>query len=150
MRGLDSIDRNIIRQLQLNARISNKDLAEAVGLSPSACLRRLTSIEKQGYIRGYTALLGQGEDNDGITVIINITLERQAEDYLSRFEAAIRKFPEIQECFLMAGGLDYMLRIELDSAHEFERVHKDILSKLPGVARIQSSFSIRNVLKARP
>jgi DNA-binding Lrp family transcriptional regulator len=148
--GIDAIDRNIMRQLQLDARMSNTRLAEAVGLSPSACLRRIAALEREGYILGYTAVLGQSDDKDGIAVIINITLERQTEEHLNRFEAAIRKFPEIQECFLMTGGSDYLLKLEVENAHDFERIHKEILAKLPGVARIHSSFSIRNVLKTRP
>ncbi|MBL0375245.1 Lrp/AsnC family transcriptional regulator [Rhizobium sp. KVB221] len=150
MSRLDTIDRNIIRQLQLNARVSNTKLAAEVGLSPSACLRRISILEEQGYIRGYTALVGQTDGADAIAVIINITLERQTEEHLNRFEAAIRKYPEIQECYLMTGGSDYLLRVEVESAGEFERIHKEILSALPGVARIHSSFSIRNVLKVRP
>lgn len=149
MNGIDAMDRAIMRQLQLNARISNAGLAAAVGLSASACLRRVAQLEKQGYIRGYTAILGQSEKDDGIAVIINITLDRQTEHHLDRFEAAIRKYPEIQECFLMTGGSDYLLKLEVDNAHDFERIHKEILAKLPGVARIHSSFSIRNVLKTR-
>nr|WP_156533643.1 Lrp/AsnC family transcriptional regulator [Agrobacterium vitis] len=147
--GIDAIDRAIMRQLQLNARISNASLAAAVGLSASACLRRVALLEKQGYISGYTAILGKSDKDDGIAVIINITLDRQTEDHLNRFEAAIRKYPEIQECFLMTGGSDYLLKLEVESAHDFERIHKEILAKLPGVARIHSSFSIRNVLKTR-
>ena len=146
---MDKIDRNIVRQLQLNARVTNTKLAAEVGLSPSACLRRIGLLEKKGYIRGYTALLGQADEADAIAVIINITLERQTEEHLNRFEAAIRRYPEIQECFLMTGGSDYLLRVEVESAGDFERIHKEILSTLPGVARIHSSFSIRNVLKAR-
>ncbi|MCX5517571.1 Lrp/AsnC family transcriptional regulator [Kaistia defluvii] len=148
MSGLDAIDRNIIRLLRLNARISNAKLAEAVGLSPSACLRRVNILEQTGIIRGYTALVGTGAE-EGIAVIVQITLDRQTEEYLNRFEAAVRKYPEIRECFLMTGGSDYFLRVEVDGAANFERVHKEILSALPGVARIHSSFAIRNVLSSR-
>jgi len=148
MSGLDAIDRNIIRLLRLNARISNAKLAEAVGLSPSACLRRVNILEQSGVIRGYTALVGTGAE-EGIAVIVQITLDRQTEEYLNRFEAAVRKYPEIRECFLMTGGSDYFLRVEVDGAANFERVHKEILSALPGVARIHSSFAIRNVLSSR-
>lgn len=148
MSGLDTIDRNIIRLLRLNARISNAKLAEAVGLSPSACLRRVNILEQTEIIRGYTALVGTGAE-EGIAVIVQITLDRQTEEYLNRFEAAVRKYPEIRECFLMTGGSDYFLRVEVDGAANFERVHKEILSALPGVARIHSSFAIRNVLSSR-
>ena len=149
MPALDATDRNILRLLRLDARMSNAKLAAEVGLSPSACLRRIKIMEKTGVIRGYTALLDTSNADAMIAVIINITLERQTEDYLDRFEAAVRRHPEIRECFLMTGGSDYLLRIEVANAGEFERIHKEILSALPGVLRIHSSFSIRNVLATR-
>ncbi|MGE7370871.1 Lrp/AsnC family transcriptional regulator [Neorhizobium sp. NPDC001467] len=149
MSALDATDRDIIRLLRLNARMSNARIAAEVGLSPSACLRRIGLLEKAGVIKGYTALIESAGGNT-LAVIINITLERQTEDHLNRFEAAIRKYPEIRECFLMTGDSDYLLRVEVESALEFERIHKEILSALPGVLRIHSSFSIRNVLATRP
>ncbi|NTF44914.1 Lrp/AsnC family transcriptional regulator [Rhizobium rhizogenes] len=150
MTALDAIDRNILRLLRLDARVSNASLASEVGLSPSACLRRIKLMEQAGVIRGYTALVDTSQAETAIAVIINITLERQTEDHLDRFEAAVRKHPEIRECFLMTGGSDYLLRVEVATAGDFERIHKDILSTLPGVLRIHSSFSIRNVLATRP
>ncbi|MBY5324244.1 MULTISPECIES: Lrp/AsnC family transcriptional regulator [Rhizobium] len=149
MPALDAIDRNILRLLRLDARMSNAKLAAEIGLSPSACLRRIKIMEKSGVIRGYTVLVDTGNADEMIAVIINITLERQTEDYLDRFEAAVRRHPEIRECFLMTGGSDYLLRVEVANAGEFERIHKEILSTLPGVLRIHSSFSIRNVLATR-
>ena len=150
MPSLDAIDRNIIRLLRLNARTSNAKLAEDVGLSPSACMRRIRIMEEAGIIRGYTALVDTSNVESSIAVIINITLERQTEEHLDRFEAAVRKHPEIRECFLMTGGSDYLLRVEVANAGDFERIHKEILSTLPGVLRIHSSFSIRNVLATKP
>lgn len=150
MAALDAIDRNILRLLRLDARVSNARLAGEVGLSPSACLRRIKLMEQAGVIRGYTALVDTSQAETAIAVIINITLERQTEDHLDRFEAAVRKHPEIRECFLMTGGSDYLLRVEVANPGDFERIHKDILSTLPGVLRIHSSFSIRNVLATRP
>jgi DNA-binding Lrp family transcriptional regulator len=149
MSALDTIDRNILRLLRLDARISNAKLAEAVGLSPSACLRRMKLMEKDGVIKGYTTIIDTSNAEASIAVLINITLERQTEDHLDRFEAAVRRYPEIRECFLMTGGSDYFLRVEVASAGEFERIHRDILAKLPGVLRINSSFSIRNVLVSK-
>ncbi|MBY3446730.1 Lrp/AsnC family transcriptional regulator [Rhizobium laguerreae] len=149
MPALDAIDRNILRLLRLDARMSNAKLAAQIGLSPSACLRRIKIMEKLGVIRGYTVLVDTGNADEMIAVIINITLERQTEDYLDRLEAAVRRHPEIRECFLMTGGSDYLLRVEVANAGEFERIHKEILSTLPGVLRIHSSFSIRNVLATR-
>ncbi|MGN6774714.1 Lrp/AsnC family transcriptional regulator [Rhizobium sp.] len=150
MAALDAIDRNILRLLRLDARVSNAKLASEEGLSPSACLRRIKLMEQAGVIRGYTALVDTSQAEASIAVIINITLERQTEEHLDRFEAAVRKHPEIKECFLMTGGSDYLLRVEVANPGDFERIHKDILSTMPGVLRIHSSFSIRNVLATRP
>lgn len=150
MTALDAIDRNILKLLRIDARKSNAALAAEVGLSPSACLRRIRIMEQAGVIRGYTAIVDTASTDATIAVIINITLERQTEDYLDRFEAAARRHPEIQECYLMTGGSDYLLRVEVASAGAFERIHKEILSTMPGVLRIHSSFSIRNVLAMRP
>ncbi len=146
MSSLDATDRQIIRLLRLNARISNARLAAEIGLSPSACLRRVDILERDGIIRGYTALTSGLAGGEVISVIVQITLDRQTEDFLNRFENAVRRYPEIRECYLMTGGSDYFLRCEAESAGDFERIHKEILSKLPGVSRIHSSFAIRNVL----
>ncbi len=149
MASLDAIDHHIIRVLRRNARVSNAKLAAEVGLSPSACLRRVHMLEQEGAIRGYTAIVGSGTDDEGIAVIIQITLERQTEEYFRRFETAVRRHSEIRQCYLMTGGADYLLRVNVENAGDFERIHKDILSVLPGVSRIHSSFSIRNVLAPR-
>ncbi len=149
MTPVDAIDRNILRLLRVNARMSNAQIAAEVGLSPSACLRRIKLLEAAGIIRGYTAMVETGVGGQGIAVLINITLERQTADFLNRFEAAVRRQPEIQECYLMTGGSDYFLRVEVEDAGAFERIHKEILSSLPGVSRIHSSFSIKNVLATR-
>ncbi len=127
--------------------MSNADLAAAIGLSPSACLRRVRLLEEGGVIRGYTALI-EVEDRPGRTiVIVQITLERQTEDGLGRFEDAIRGCPEVRECYLMSGAADYLLRVEARDAADYERIHKEQLSRMPGVARIQSSFAIRAVVR---
>lgn len=148
MPSLDTLDRQIVNQLRHDGRISNVDLAAKVGLSPSACLRRVRMLEEQGTIRGYAAIVEGPDTGTGIVVIVQITLERQTEQFLNRFEAAVRKHPEIRECYLMTGIADYLIQVEADSAGAYEAVHKDVLSRLPGVARIQSSFTIRRVLPA--
>ncbi len=149
MATLDAIDRNILRLLKTDARMSNARIAAEVGLSPSACLRRIKIMEDSGAIQGYTVLADTPDLHSEVSVIVNITLERQTEDHLDRFEAAVRRHPEIRECFLMSGGSDYMLRVNVASASEFERLHKVVLSALPGVTRIYSSFALRNVLARR-
>lgn len=126
--------------------MTNAALAEKVGLSQSACLRRLRLLEHSGVIRGYTAIIAEPEARETVTVIVQITLDRQTEEHLSRFEAAVRRVPEVRECYLMTGMSDYLLRLEARDAPDYERIHKEELSRLPGVARIQSSFAIRRVL----
>lgn len=148
MPDLDAVDRQILQLLRLNARMSNAALAKEVGRSPSACLRRIKLMEEAGILRGYTAIVDTASAASPITVIINITLDRQTEDHLDRFEAAVRKSPDILECYLMTGGSDYLLRVEVGDASQFERIHRDVLARLPGVQRINSSFSIRDVLAA--
>jgi len=147
--ALDAIDRNLIRLLRLDGRRPNSELAAEVGLSPSACLRRIKLLEARGVIRGYTAIIADPAEDEGVVAIVRITLERQTEEYLNRFEAAVRRYPEIQECFLMTGDVDYVLRASAGSAAAYESIHTDILSRLPGVTRIHSSIAMRNVLHPR-
>lgn len=142
----DEIDRKLIRLLQQDARTSNKALSDAVGLSQSSCLRRLRLLEDSGVIEGYTAVLGGEAADTGIAIIVNITLEKQTEAFIGRFEAAVRQCPEIKECYLMTGEADYFLRVQVGNPAEFERIHTEVLAAMPGVQRIHSSFAIRNVL----
>ena len=146
---LDSLDRSLIRLLRLNGRRPNSELAAEVGLSPSACLRRIRILEESGVIQGYTAVIAGPEEDGGIIAIVRLTLEKQTEEYFRRFEAAVREHPEIEECFLMTGDADYILRASATSAAAYEAIHTNILSRLPGVARIHSSFAMRNVLQQR-
>jgi DNA-binding Lrp family transcriptional regulator len=147
MHALDETDRAILRHLRADGRMSNSALAEAVGLSPSACLRRVRLLEYRGVIRGYTAVLAEQPAREGVVVIVQITLERQTEASMRRFEEAVRRCPEVRECYLMTGMSDYLLRVEARDAADYERIHKDALSRMPGVARIQSSFAIRSVVR---
>lgn len=149
MPSLDDADLRILRALRQDGRMTNAALAEAVGLSPSACLRRLRLLERSGVIRGYTAIIEEPGARDTVTVIVQITLDRQTEEHLARFEASVRRLPEVRECYLMTGMSDYLLRVEVRDAADYERIHKEQLSRLPGVARIQSSFAIRRVIGSR-
>ena len=146
MPQLDQIDRKIIGCLRRDGRMPNNALAEAVGLSPSACLRRVRNLEDTKVIRGYTALVSAVPEHEAVVAIVRITLEAQTEDHLNRFEEAVRRHPEIVECFLMTGDEDYILRTSARSPAAYEAIHKEVLSRLPGVARIHSSFAIRSVL----
>ncbi len=149
MPNLDDADLRILRALRQDGRMTNAALAEAVGLSQSACLRRLRLLERSGVIRGYTAIIDEPAERETVTVIVQITLDRQTEEHLSRFEAAVRRLPEVRECYLMTGMSDYLLRVEARDAADYERIHKEQLSRLPGVQRIQSAFAIRSVIRGR-
>ena len=144
---LDRIDYRIILALQEDGRLSNVQLAERIGLSPSACLRRVQILEENGIITGYAALIDAAAFGRTSHIIVAITLDRQSEDYLSAFEDAVAECPDVMECYLMAGDADYVLRLVAKDAADYERIHKEHLSRLPGVARIQSSFALRQVVR---
>jgi DNA-binding Lrp family transcriptional regulator len=146
MRPLDAIDRKIVQLLQQDGRLPNAKLAAAVELSPSSCLRRLRMLERDGVIRGYTALIAADEP-DRATVVVEIVLERQTAESMTRFENAVRRCPEVRECYLMSGTSDYLLRVEARDTADYERIHSEQLSRLPGVARVKSSFAIRKVTR---
>lgn len=142
MQSLDEADRRILTSLRLDARMTNSALAARVGLSPSACLRRVRLLEKSGVIRGYTAIVSGAAPEEGTIAIVQIALDRQTEEYLVRFEAALRQHPEIQEWYLMTGHGDYLLRVQIAGIDDYGAFHRDILSRLPGVSRITSSFAM--------
>ena len=146
---LDRIDRAILRILQSEARISNSELAERVNLSESACLRRMRALETSGLIEGYTAVINQQRAGCPVNVFVNITLDRQDETDLRRFEEAVRKITEVMECYLMTGDFDYAVRVVVADTADFERLHSKHLTRLPGVARVHSSFALRTVQKSR-
>ena len=147
--NLDPKDRAILRLLQVNARLTHAELGEAVGLSPSACHRRIKLLEAEGHIQAYTIVLGRQVDTaQKITMIVQVTLERQTDEYLARFERAVRNCPEVKECFLVAGSFDYWLRVDAESAAIYERLHSDVLSRLPGVTRIHSNLAMRDAMGA--
>jgi DNA-binding Lrp family transcriptional regulator len=145
MAELDTIDRHMIRLLQQDGRMSNAELADRVGLSASACLRRLRQLESDGVIRGYTAIIAEEAAEAPMTVMVEIVLERQTADHMNRFETAVRRLPEVRECYLMSGSFDYLLRIESRDAADYERIHRELLARLPAVSRIKSSFTMRAI-----
>jgi Lrp/AsnC family transcriptional regulator, leucine-responsive regulatory protein len=146
---LDRYDRAIVHALQMDGRITNSQLADSVSLSESACLRRVRALEEAGFIEGYTALINQKKAGCPVNVFVNITLERQEQAHLHAFEDAARKVPEVMECYLMSGEYDYLLRVVLADTADFERLHSQHLTRLPNVARVQSSFALRTVQKSR-
>jgi len=143
---LDAIDRRILTAIQTNARMRNVDLAEAVGLSASPCLRRVKRLEDAGVIRDYVTLVDQQAVGLPVSIFISVTLERQVEKALEEFEATIRSWPEVMECYLMTGDADYLLRVVTADLSAYERFLMDRLTRVTGVAAIKSSFSLKQVV----
>lgn len=142
---LDAIDRKILARLQDDARIANTDLSEAVGLSPAPCLRRVRALEEEGVIRKHVTLLDPAAVGLSVSVFVNVSLERQVEKALQRFESAILTRPEVMECYLMTGDADYLLRVVCADLFAYERFLLDHLTQIPGVAAIRSSFALKQV-----
>ncbi|MBY5971344.1 Leucine-responsive regulatory protein [Pseudooceanicola marinus] len=143
----DQLDRSILRVLQKSGRISNAELSEKVGLSQSACHRRVQRLEAEGYIRDYVALLNARKMQLATTVFVEIGLSGQADELLEAFETAVARVPEVLEVHLMAGTADYLLKVVAESSEDFARIHRQSLARLPGVQRMQSSFALRTVFK---
>ena len=142
---LDPIDRKIVHQLQKNARISNVELADAVGLSPSPCLRRVRTLEEAGVIKGYVALVDPSVIGMQMNIFVRVSLERQIDEVLEKFEQAVSRCPEVMECYLMSGDTDYHLRVVVPDLEAYERFLKTHLTRMPGVASIKSSFALKQV-----
>ncbi|MCO5734016.1 Lrp/AsnC family transcriptional regulator [Rhizobium sp. SSA_523] len=146
MTSLDATDRAILRALQTNGRMSNAELAQKVGLSASACSRRLDSLETSGVISGYHARLSHKAMDYKMMVIVHISLSGQFAKTLSEFEAAVKLCPNVLVCYLMSGEYDYILRVAAKDLEDYERIHRDWLSALPHVVKINSSFALREVI----
>jgi Lrp/AsnC family transcriptional regulator, leucine-responsive regulatory protein len=147
--ALDRYDRALLQVLQREGRITNSELAARVHLSESACLRRVRALEAAGLIEGYAAVINQQRAGCPLDVFVSITLERQERADLRAFEDAVRRVPEVMECYLMSGEYDYLVRVVVADTADFERVHSQHLTSLPHVARVHSSFALRTVQKSR-
>jgi DNA-binding Lrp family transcriptional regulator len=142
---IDDIDRSILNKLQKNGRLSNVQLATEVGLSESACLRRVKLLEDCGIIDRYVMLINQSTIGKPGNVFVRVTLDGQQREKLAAFEAEISKVAEVMECYLMSGDFDYLLRVITRDNDDYVRVHNKLTS-LSGVMRVQSSFAMKTVL----
>ncbi len=149
MTDLDSIDRKILAALQTDARQSMAAIGDAVGLSASACSRRFTRLQRAGRIVRFSAELSPELLDAATTVIVHVSLASQSESSLRAFETAVGRCREIVTCDLMAGGVDYTLRIAVRDLADYERLHREVLSALPGVARLESNFVLRPIVSRR-
>ncbi len=144
---LDAIDRAILRELQVEGRLSNLELAQRVHLSPSACLRRVNALENGGVIAQYVAIINpRAVGKHGVSFTI-INLETMNTPQLEAFEQAVRDQPEVLDCFYVAGSNDYLIRFAYRDAEDLERIHSDVLMRLPNVARMNSLLVLRTVKK---
>lgn len=145
---IDRTDRRILRELQLNGRVPNATLAERVGLSESACLRRVRALEERGVIERYAAVVNAAQLGFTVSFMIRITLKAQTDRDLHTFEEAVNRIAEVAECHLLTGEADFVLRVVARDAADFERLHSKVLTKLPGVARVDSSLVLRTVVRS--
>lgn len=146
---LDALDRAILAALLEDGRLSQVQLAERIPLSPTAIARRIRALEEGGIIKGYQARLDRKAMGLEMTVHIFISLQNQSEQRLEAFEAAVAASPSVIGCELMSGEDDYLLTVLARDLADYERIHKEELSRLPGVTRLRSSFVLRDV-KSQP
>jgi len=143
---LDELDRRILIELQSDGRITNQELSERIGLSPSPCLRRLRQLESEGVINRYVALVDPERVGLAVTAFVRVRLDSQDDRHLEQFESAVVEFPEVMECYLMTGEADYQLRVLVGSLGEFEEFLRRQLTRIPGVAQVTTSFALRPVI----
>jgi DNA-binding Lrp family transcriptional regulator len=141
----DALDKAILTALLADGRKSQVELSERVPLSPTAIARRIRALEDAGIIEGYQARISRQALGLQMLVVVQIGLKNQSEDLLAAFEAAAAKAPSVVSCYLMSGEDDYIITVLARDLEDFERIHKEQLSRLPGVARLRSSFVLREV-----
>lgn len=139
---MDEFDRRILRELEAEGRLTNAKLAERIGLSPSACLRRVQELESSGMIRGYRAVLDRSQLGAEITIFVMVGLSAQLASDARAFEAAMEAADEVRECHNITGAVEYLLRVEVDSLESYKAFHGDVLGVLPQVASITSHICL--------
>lgn len=148
--ALDDTDRAILRELQTDSRITNQDLADRVGLSPSPCLRRVRRLEESGVVTGYTAIVDQAQVGLSITAFVRVRLERHDEASLAKVEEQILALPAIVEAYLLAGDEDYLLKVVTPSFETYETFLRTQLRRITGLTSVQSTFAYRAVKTLSP
>ncbi|MCB9994333.1 MAG: Lrp/AsnC family transcriptional regulator [Hyphomicrobiaceae bacterium] len=142
---IDEIDRRLLLAIQRNSDRSVHELGQEVGLSASACHRRIKALEEDGYVLAYRAWLNAEKLGFTMQFFIEVSLANQSEEAFTAFEQAVTAVPEILECHLMAGQFDYILRVVVRDHADFEQLHRRLVAKLPGVSQVHSNMSIRTV-----
>jgi len=147
---LDRTDRRILAELQDNARISNQELAEKVGLSPSPCLRRVRQLEEAGYIKSYNAVLNASLLGLKLMALVQISMDRHTPDRFQQFEATVLEYPQVLECILITGqSADYQLKVVVQDMEEYQDFLLNRLTRIPGVSDVHSSFVLRQVVSTQ-
>lgn len=144
---MDLIDKRIVRALQLDGRMTITDLAQAVGLSPTPCARRLERLQRDGVITGYGARVDPGKLGLGVSIFVSVELNRQDKSAIDAFERAIRSCDEVMECYLMTGSRDILLRVVAADLAAFDRFLEDRLMQIPGIRNLRSNFALRTMMK---
>ncbi|HYN78091.1 MAG TPA: Lrp/AsnC family transcriptional regulator [Lamprocystis sp. (in: g-proteobacteria)] len=145
---IDNYDRRILEELQQEGRLSNQDLADRIGLSPSPCLRRVRALEEAGIITGYRALLDAKRLGLNLTVILSIAMDRHTPDRFERFDAAVAAMPEVLECLLVTGrDADYQLKVVVRDMEHYQELLLERITRIDGVTGVHSSFVLRRVVE---
>ncbi|NMG45406.1 winged helix-turn-helix transcriptional regulator [Aromatoleum toluvorans] len=144
---LDRYDREILRVLQQDGRISNQDLADRIGLSPSPCLRRVRALEESGLIAGYRALVNAKALGLTLMALIQISMDRHTQERFKGFEKAVLDIPEVLECLLITGqASDYQLKVVVRDMDAYQELLLNRITRIPGVTGVHSSFVLRRVV----
>lgn len=143
--NIDTTDRSILKALQLNGRLSIQELSDKVALSPSPCSRRVKILEEKDIIQGYRALIDETKIGYGFSIFVSVQLDKQIDEAMRTFEGEIVSYPEVVDCWLMTGNRDYLMRIAVGGLSDYETFLTNKLTKIPGVASIESSIPIRSV-----
>lgn len=147
MQDLDAYDRKILKLLQTNGRISNQDLADKVGLSPSPCLRRVKALEERGIIQSYHAVLDAKQLDLGLTALIQISMDKHTPERFASFEREIKAIPEVLECLLITGqSADYQLKVIVKDLDEYQKLLLHKITRIQGVSGVHSSFVLTKVV----
>lgn len=139
---MDRINNHLLRILEKDARISNAQLAEQVGLSPSACLRRVQALEADGVIRGYRAVIDRSAMGGGFTIFVSVGLSNQSHASATAFERAVAAAPEVRECHNVTGSIEYLLRVEVPDLAAYKNFHANVLGEMPNVNSITSHICL--------
>jgi Lrp/AsnC family leucine-responsive transcriptional regulator len=142
---LDAIDRRILAALQADGRLTNNDLAERVGLSPSPCLRRVRALEAAGTIKGYAAILDPVQLGLGTSVFVRVWLRGQDDDTVQRFNDSILALPQVMECHMMAGDCDFLLRVVASDLDAYRRFQAEKLARIDGVQSLKTDIPLQRI-----